>query len=247
MNTNELSAVQVLTCPHDKALDRRGVCEHLAADDSLEYYQKFTGQGSDYDLVCADCGQLTTENVIPRREICLRCFIDFDGELSIFSCLGMLGQPAILERASGLSFSHETVSLDQPLTEAILALQPIRANLMPQCIALTENRGLIKIDLTTGHSTFLTRITSTEMDWEKELSLHLSDDGRMAAVVNTYGQHGLVMDLASGSVIMLLERDDYCIHVSRFPISFINRNERCWFMAQHGTDWTYQTRSPGNF
>ena len=119
MNTNDLPTVQFLICSHDEAAERRNICEHLAADHSLDYYQRFTGHGLLYHFVCPGCGQIPVDTVTPIRGVCLNCFTDF-GEDRNF--LGVLGRPEILVCPSGLSFSHETVTLGQPLGEVILAI-----------------------------------------------------------------------------------------------------------------------------
>ena len=79
------------------------------------------------------------DTVTPIRGVCLNCFTDF-GEDRNF--LGVLGRPEILVCPSGLSFSHETVTLGQPLGEVILAIQPISTAPTPVCITLTERGEL---------------------------------------------------------------------------------------------------------
>jgi hypothetical protein len=54
-------------------------------------------------------------------------------------------------------------------------------------------------------------------------------------VVNTYGQHGLVLNLEIGLATMQLERDDYCVDVCYFPVAFFQDGQRV--LLVHGTDW----------
>lgn len=234
MNTSEWPTVH-LTCPHEGATAERGVCEHLAKDDTLDYYQKFTGRGSQYDLVCGECGRLAAEVAVPLRRVCLACFTGLEEGLSVFGCSGILGRPVPLERPTGLAFSHETSVVGLPAEDVIAALQPCGLGSQAEGIALARNGSLFRIDFASGSAEFITRITGSQLDWDKEVSLHVTEDGRLAAIANTYEQHGVVVDLVTGRVTMALQRDDYCIHVSRFPISFVSEGGRT--LLVHGTAW----------
>lgn len=235
MNTNDLPAAQALTCPHDEATKKCRVCEHLAADDSLDYYQKFTGQGSDYGLICAECRQPPAEDIVPHLEVCPRCFTGFEEKLSVFSCMGMIGHPAILERPSGMSFSHQTVGVDQPLEGHMLAFQPVSADSTPVCITLTESGQLCRVDLAARLVTPLAWVADADVNLTEKVSLHLSRDGGLAAIVNPFGSYGVVVDLTSGEVTMRLKRDDYHTKHSRFPASFVNLNGQT--LLVHATAW----------
>ena len=57
----------------------------------------------------------------------------------------------------------------------------------------------------------------------------------MAAVVNPFGQYGIVVDLASGQVTMRLERGNYHTEQCRFPVSFVNLDGRT--LLVHATAW----------
>ena len=66
------------------------------------------------------------------------------------------------------------------------------------------------------------RILDADVNLAEEISLHLSQDGDLAAVVNPFGQYGVVADLTSGQITMRLERGNYHTKHCRFPISFVN-------------------------
>src|SRR5262249_3289511 len=59
------------------------------------------------------------------------------------------------------------------------------------------------------------------LDLSEAVSLHLSSDGRLAAAVNTHGQHGVVVDLVAGKTTMSLERDNYHNEHCTFPVAFV--------------------------
>ncbi len=232
MSNDETPAIQSSGCSHAEATEKRGVCEHLLADGTLDYYQRFIGQGLLYDFVCPACGQLPADAVTPLREICLDCLTGFGDERGL---LGVLGRPEILERSSGLSFSHEIVTLDQPLGGAILAFQAVSAGPTPVCIALTEGGELHRVDLAARLVTPLARVLGADVDLTAKISLHLSQDGGLAAVVNPFGQRGVVIDLTSGVVTMRLERGSYHTAHCRFPVSFVSLNGRT--LLVHATAW----------
>ena len=168
----------------------------------------------------------------PFQEVCLDCFTSF-GEDRDF--LGIIGHPEVLERRSSLSFTHETVALNQPLGEAVLVLQPVITATTPMCVALTESGELYRIDLTARLATPLARVVDANVSLTEKLSLHLSRDGELAAVVNPFGQYGVVVDLASGEVTMRLERGNYHREHCRFPVSFVNLDGRT--LLVHATAW----------
>jgi hypothetical protein len=70
---------------------------------------------------------------------------------------------------------------------------------------------------------------------QEAVSLHLARDGSMAAVVNTYKQQGVVIDLATGQAAMRLERGDHCVENCVFPVAFFEFDGR--LLLVHGTDW----------
>lgn len=229
MNTNNLT---VIACSHDEATKRHGVCEHLAADSSLDYYQKFTGHGLAYDFVCLGCRQVSANIGTPLREVCLDCFTGFGEDRDL---LGIIGRPEVWERPSSLSFTHETIALNQPLGEAVLALQPVSIARTPVCIALAESGKLYWIDLATRLATPLAQVIGGNVRLTEKVSLHLSRDGGLASVVNPFGQYGVVVDLASGEVTMRLERGNYHTEHCRFPVSFVSLDGRT--LLVHATAW----------
>jgi hypothetical protein len=82
---------------------------------------------------------------------------------------------------------------------------------------------------------WLAQLPSGSVDLKKAVALHVSADGEMAAVVNTYGQHGVVLDLTTGEATMRLERDSYHEGISAFPVAFCVINGR--LLLAHGTAW----------
>jgi hypothetical protein len=70
---------------------------------------------------------------------------------------------------------------------------------------------------------------------ENPTALHLSPDGRYAAVVQRFGRYGEVVDLREGRRLLSLDRGDYYTDVSVFPVAFIEHRGRS--LVIHGSDW----------
>jgi hypothetical protein len=67
------------------------------------------------------------------------------------------------------------------------------------------------------------------------LVLRISRSGEFAALANTYGQQGAVLDLRAGRVTMNLRRDEYHEDVSVFPLALAESDGR--LLVIHGTAW----------
>lgn len=57
----------------------------------------------------------------------------------------------------------------------------------------------------------------------------------MAAITNTRGQLGLVIDLTAGKVTMELRRGAYCAYAGNYPLAFFELDGR--LLLVHGTEW----------
>jgi hypothetical protein len=64
--------------------------------------------------------------------------------------------------------------------------------------------------------------------------LHVSPDGRFAAVVNDFGRHGQVVDLGTGRVTMDLDGGRHCHDVVPFSLAFVEAAGRT--LVVHRTD-----------
>ncbi len=80
-------------------------------------------------------------------------------------------------------------------------------------------------------------IREPQREWPKGPAcvLRVSRNGELAAVANTYGHKGAVLDLATGKAKMPLVRDKYHEDVSCFPLAFVDLGKR--LLVIHGTAW----------
>jgi hypothetical protein len=126
----------------------------------------------------------------------------------------------VLARDSTLSFSHQVVVVPELGQVRLLDIQPVPCFDQNLWVALTDTGDLLRVDLDAGATTVLCPLPPSTIDLGDAVSLHLSDDGQVAAVANTNGLTGVVLDLTTGKVKMSLERDDYHPEHCVFPIAF---------------------------
>lgn len=236
LNPEDRKAYQEYFNELTNSQDVRKVCYHIASADygDVDYLRYFTGNGTEYYLVCEECSNNKETLLDNLREISKTDFIKHDEVL--FSPLEFKGYPQIKTRKTDLKFEHINVKLKREIGEKILDYQPHNSN--PNCIVivLTETLRLLKIDLTRGDYEELCRVSEdTPIDLNDNVSIELSKHGDLCTVVNTYGQFGVVIDISSGKILMRLNRGNYHNDVSVFPIAFIEWKGRN--LIVHGTDW----------
>lgn len=221
-----------ISCPHQDADTTRRVCLHLLETKDADYHQRFTGVGMEYDLICPACREQADQLEANLREVCPECFREIREE----GCWdGIIGRPQVPERPTSLSFTHQVIALSEPISDQILDIQPVESLTRPAWVALTATGALLWIDLADRAAHVVAQLPASETQLEKPILLHLSADGRMAAVVNTRGQHGIVVDLSTGQVIMRLSRDEGENNISAFPLAFFELDGRTLLI--HGTEW----------
>ncbi len=114
-------------------------------------------------------------------------------------------------------------------------MRPVDAQSEPVWVALTASGSLVSVDLAQRVTTSLAQLPPESVNLEEDVSLHLARDGSMAAVVNTYKQQGVVIDLATGQATMRLQRGDYLRGNSVFSVAFFELDGR--LLLAHATGW----------
>jgi hypothetical protein len=161
----------------------------------------------------------------------------------------ILGSPEVLiSTRTNLRFEHETVELPELAGLSILDLQPIEGS-AASWLALTTTGSLIEIDLLHRSARTVAQVPHDALDFDGT-SIHVPDsswthgprcvlrvsrNGEVAAVANTYGPKGVVLDLSTGQVTMRLHRDEYHEDVSAFPLALSDLDGR--LVVIHGTEW----------
>ncbi|HEY5002714.1 MAG TPA: hypothetical protein VII61_06150, partial [Ktedonobacteraceae bacterium] len=222
-----------ILCVHHDAQETRLVCQHLAGQNpESSYSQWFTGNGQHYDLICQQCttNVKAGETSLELRQICWRCYKELHEE---GDWEGIAGRPEIVARSPALSMTQQHIPF--PLTVPFLDLQPINTSSESVWIALTSAGDLVRLNLTTQIVTHLMHLPDSQLDRTQQVSLHLAPNADCAAIVNTHGQYGIVVNLNTGAMTMPLERDTYHIEHSVFPLAFFEYNDRQFLV--HGTEW----------
>jgi hypothetical protein len=218
-------------CGHGGSAAGR-VCVHLFENRDQDYLQRFTGRGLTFDLVCAECGRDPDGNENNLRGVCPDCFrgVREEGQWD-----GIVGRPEVAERESGLAFRHRAVPPVAESRARILDIRPVPSVDRNLWIAATASGEILRLDLDEGSATGLCWLPEAPVDFASDVTLRVPDDGRMAALVNTRGRQGVVLDLTNGRTTMSLGRGDYHEEHCNFPIAFFELDGR--LLLVHGTDW----------
>lgn len=221
-------------CVHQDAQETGLVCEHLVGQnpENIDYFRWFTGDGHQYILVCEVCADKFKSGKVSVqfRQICWHCYEALERE---GSWEGIVGQPEIPVRSSSLALTLQRVPFS--LSTPLLDLQPINSRSESEWIALINEGDLVHVNLISQSMKRLAHLTSSQIDMTKPVSLYLAPDAKMAAIVNTYGQYGVVIDLSTGEATMSLGRDTYHIEHSSFSIAFFEYDGR--LLLVHSTAW----------
>jgi hypothetical protein len=177
---------------------------------------------------------------------CSECFkaVEKDGGWE-----GILGTPEVLiSTRRDLRFEHETAELPELSGLTVIDLQPIEAS-AGLWLACTSTGSLIEINPVQRSVRTMAQVPPDGLDFDNgvvsetseswthgpRITLRVSRKGEMAAVANTYGRRGVVLDLITGQVTMRLLRDEYHEDVSAFPLAFCELDDR--LVVIHGTQW----------
>lgn len=192
-------------CPHTDAPAYGRVCLHLLDKPDGGYNLRFSDTGTNYDLSCRSCREALPGSEADLLMVCRACFNNVENE---GYPTGMIGQPRIRERRTQFNWTHEPVGLADAPHDAFLDIQPIQAVREPVFVALTPDGSLVALDVAARTATTLGIVPECGIDWTQPISLYVSPRGEFAAVVNTHGQYGAVLELATGKMTMRLVRDD---------------------------------------
>lgn len=221
-------------CSHGDAHIGERVCRHLFSGQADAYAHRFTGVDLEHDLLCAACAELQQPWPDDLVTVCADCFDSVVVRTTwVRGERAVLSRPPVAERTTRLSFTHQMVHMPIALGASLLDLQAL-PGAASRWLAVTSAGALVMLDLEARSWTSLADLTGA-IELGQEVALTVSPDGQMAAVVETRGQNGVVVDAATGELTMLLERGAETVEGARFPIAFARRGDR--LLLVHGTDW----------
>jgi hypothetical protein len=252
-----------LHCGHAGPAGPNPLCAHLDrhAAPWISTYRWYTGDGFAFELLCDACRVAREQGAsVSAEQACSECFSFITDEVADVE--GVRGQPGILVREgppveSPRDSSFPTVLCD-PLDVA--AVSGTDASLW---LVLARSGDLSLFDADTGTcSTKMSVSLPTEPTTQPFCGhvmaprLHVSRDGRFAAVVDDYGRRGLVVDLDRAAVTMLLDGGDYHYWTVPFPLAFFEDDGRprivhrtVWNrldVSDPATGWLLTPRDPTN-
>ncbi|MFI5732931.1 hypothetical protein ACIA49_22630 [Kribbella sp. NPDC051587] len=201
--------MELLACGHLANEGPFRTCLHLCVEEASQVSRLYTGRGGDYHLLCGACAKLD-DLWSQLAAVCEGCTDRADAR----SVDHVSGQPEVrrLDRPLDGCFSEDAA--------------PVRPR-NDRCLAPMADGWLAY----TGHHLVPSGGTSYKLELPGDEdddsfgtpgpALHVSEDGRYAAVVRDFGRYGVVVDLADGRVTLRLDRQDYCNFATPFPIAFL--------------------------
>jgi hypothetical protein len=227
-------------CAHGDLHIAQRVCGHLWRREADSYAHRFTGRGLAYDLLCVGCVEQPAGDAEDLVTVCAACFEEMaeagswtSGERAVVS------QPAIAERATRLSFSHEMIRLPVARSAPLLDCQALPAGdgqaATSRWLGVTSAGTLVLIDLHEKHWMPIAELAGAGVDLEHQLALHVSPDGLTAAVVEDRGLSGVVVELATGDITMMIDRGPHLVERARFPLAFVRHAGEV--LLVHATAW----------
>jgi hypothetical protein len=225
--------VDVLPCGHAALVGPSRLCRHLLGSEGGAHVRLLTGHGLDVDLCCPACDPGPDGGADPEVfTACEGCVARV--EESWYAA--WRGTPGLRERPEPV----DRAIVDVPLTVAPVDLAAIPSERRSLWLLLTSDDQIVRLDAGTGTTTALAQATvAAEADDDPRRPprrrLHASADGRFAAVVNDYGQHGQVIDLHTGRATLTLDGGSYHADTVPFSFAFVQDGQRT--LVIHRSDW----------
>ena len=225
--------MDVLPCGHAALVGPSRLCAHLLGSEGGAHVKLLTGHGLEVDLCCPACDPGPDGGAGPELfTACEGCVARV--EESWYAA--WRGTPELRERPEPI----DRTVVEIPLTVAPVALAAVHAEPRSLWLLLTSDDQIVRLDAGTGALTPLAQVTlAPEPDDNPRRPprrrLQASPEGRFAAVVNDYGQHGQVVDLRTGRATLTLDGGSYHADTVPFSVAFALDGERT--LVVHRTDW----------
>lgn len=223
--------METLACGHTAVIAGHW-CAHLLEDMDASYHVRFTGRGADHDLLCEACAR-TSMPAPTRLTVCGDC--QSARLRQILDLLGISGQPQVRIRATALRFEHREHTLPALARTSLRALAPLESQPRSSWLSVDAKGTLLRIDLDDGAVIPLGSVATEDLQLHEALTLHGSPCGRFAALANTRGSKGVVVDLSSGAVTLRLDRGGYHEKHCMFPVAFFLEGTQS--LLVHASDW----------
>ena len=226
-------------CTHDGASTQSPVCEHLqaATGERMPFHRWYLGTGMDAELLCPTCvAQRADGHDVEIKHICDECS---DGVIKIWGDeQPHLGEPEVLNRSQ---------AVDARLVPAELAVDVIVDIVIARDIptvtfVLTSEGQIIRLDHSNNSALAQGAVSLTRAPQPdgarrpvRKPKLHISANGKYAAVVTDFGQSGSVIDLEQQRITMKLDGDQQ--HIDSVPFSLAFSEHGGDTVIVHRTSW----------
>jgi hypothetical protein len=229
--------VELLACGHAADAGSSRLCPDLIGTQDGEHVRLLTGHGLDADLCCRDCdraaqGGAPVDLVVACEGCVGRCTDQW------WKVVGWRGEPGIGVRPE----PFDPTVTETPLPVAVADAAAVAAEAGSVWLLLAQDGRIGRFDADTGAWDVLARTSvpdETERDpWmghRVRPRLHTDAHGRYAAVVNDFGRHGQILDLAGGAVTATLDGGDEDSETVPFSAAFTDLDGRPTLI--HRSDW----------
>jgi hypothetical protein len=209
-------------------------CIHLTNETDESYFRYFTGNNKEYYLICSKCALNLNELAFSIIEVDENIFNKIESD--IWECGGIIGKPNILIRDTDLFFEDEYFNFRKQIDSDIIYFTTENITNTNIILALTNKGEIWKIDYQHDYCENIYTIPAdSNLYLSQEISIRISNNGKIISVVNSYGQYGIVVDIEKRKLLMRLDRGDYHFSSSLFPNKFFEYQDQQLLI--HGTNW----------
>lgn len=114
----------------------------------------------------------------------------------------------------------------------------VQAHTQPNLFyTITKDARLVKVQTDNQQILEESLMDKGKINWDKPVSLHLSANDRYLALVNDHAQYGYVYDLTKQVMVLELDRKDYHVEQTKFPLIFFEWADKSYLV--HGVDWNH--------
>ncbi len=200
----------------------------------IGYRKYFSGNKNEYHLICTQCS--TDLDNIASKLIDIDEVIFNEIDTDIHNCYGFIGSPMMLKKQTDLYFEHKYLEFSKEIRAEIVAIKATIRNSQNFILAATKNREIWEIDYINDIYKKVYEVSlEEEINFNKEILLEISKDGKIIAITNSKGQFGVVVNIEESKLLMRLDRGNYHVEYSIFPVKFFEYNNQQLLI--HGTDW----------
>jgi hypothetical protein len=216
------------------------VCDHLRPDASpwVSTFQRYTGVGLAFELLCVPCFDRREANDAPSTTyLCSDCFDQVLDD--VMTRDGIRGTPEVRERLAPVAEpvrTYEVPATSAPMIDLAYALA------IDCWFGLCADGVIVRLSRDWSAAVAVATVDVVVKPDEESrigqvphLRLEVSWSGRFAAVVVDFGQGGVVVDLAHGSVTARLDGGDYNTWTVPLSMAFTQLDGRD--ILVHRSEW----------